>query len=54
MTSGLIISQIARHSLIPKGECRIRELVMLMKVDWEDGLQDKKLVKEEPTANENS
>jgi hypothetical protein len=50
-TSGLIISQEPRRSLTPKGECRVRELVMLRKEAWENGLRITKKRKEEPIAN---
>ena len=53
-TSGLIISQEPRRSLIPKGECRVRELVMLRKDTVDNGLRVTKKRKEEPTANVSS
>jgi hypothetical protein len=50
-SSGWIISQESRCSLIPKGECQVRIVVMLMKNSLEDGLRLTNSRKKEPTAN---
>ena len=42
-----------KSSLSPKGECRIRELVMLRKEALDNGLQ-KKNIKKEELANVNN